>query len=170
MIALSYIFGAFGIASTVVIYQQKQRTGLILSKLVSDAIWFFHYFFIAAYAGAAIAAIGFLRELIFMNKEKKWAKSKAWLVLFIALSVLAGIFTWKGAISVLPCIASVIAVIGFWIGNPWLSRILSFPISALMLTYDIAYTAIMAIINEIFTVISSVVGIIRYDVKKEKSI
>ncbi len=166
MLTASYICGFLGITSTAIIYQQKNRTGLLFSKLLSDIIWFLHYAFIAAYAGAAIAVIGFVREIVFMNRNKKWARSWLWLVLFLALSALAGIFTWKNIFSIFPCIASMLAVVSFWIGSPKLSRILSFPISVLMLVYDISYLAFMAIINELLTVISSVVGIVRHDIEK----
>ena len=170
MLIASYICGFLGVVSTVVIYQQKKRTGLLISKLLSDVIWFFHYAFIAAYAGAAIAVIGFVREIIFMNRNKKWARSWLWLVLFLALSALSGFFTWKNIFSILPCIASMLAVVSFWIGSPKLSRIFSFPISALMLAYDISYLAFMAIINEILTIASSIVGIVRHDIRKSKKI
>ena len=163
----SIVFGILGICSTVLIYQQKTRKGLVLSKLLSDVIWFLYYFSLMAYSGAAIALIGMLRELVFVNKEKKWAKHPLWLVLFLTLSFGCAYFTWKNAFSLLPCIASAVSVISFWIGNPKLSRIMSYPISACMLTYDIACVAVLGIINELFTVISSIVGAIRLDRKKE---
>lgn len=164
---LSNIFGILGIGSTVLIYQQKTRKGLILSKLLSDVIWFLYYFSLSAYSGAAIAIIGMIRELVFINREKKWAKHPAWLVFFLILSFGCAIFTWKNAFSILPCIASAISVISFWIGKPGLSRILSYPISACMLTYDIVCVAILGIVNELFTVTSSVIGTIRLDRKRE---
>lgn len=64
-------------------------------------------------------------------------------------------------------ICSAVSVISFWIGNPRLSRILSYPISACMLTYDVACGAVFGIVNELFTVISSIIGAIRLDRKKE---
>ncbi len=67
----SNIFGILGVGSTVLIYQQKTRNGLILSKLLSDVIWFLYYFSLSAYSGAAIAVIGMVRELVFVNR-KKW--------------------------------------------------------------------------------------------------
>ena len=161
------IFGTLGIASTILIYQQKTRKGLILSKLLSDVIWFLYYFSLSAYSGAAIAVIGMIRELVFINREKKWAKHPIWLIFFLALSFGCAIFTWKNIFSILPCIASAVSVISFWIGNPKLSRFLSYPISACMLTYDIASVAILGIVNELFTVISSIVGFFRHDRKKE---
>lgn len=164
---LSNIFGMLGIGSTVLIYQQKTRKGLVLSKLLSDVIWFLYYFSLSAYSGAAIAVIGMIRELVFVNKEKKWAKHPLWLVFFLALSFGCAVFTWKNAFSLLPCIASAVSVISFWIGKPKLSRILSYPISACMLTYDVACAAVLGIVNEVFTVISSIIGAIRLDRKKE---
>ena len=163
---LSTIFGVLGMATTVLIYQQKTRKGLILSKLLSDVIWFFYYICLSAYSGAAIAVIGMIRELVFINREKKWAKHPIWLVFFLMLSFVSAIITWKNIYSVLPCIASAISVISFWIGNPRLSRKLSYPISACMLTYNITSVAVIGVINEIFTVISSIIGTIRLDRKK----
>ena len=164
---LSTIFGIMGIGSTVVIYQQKTRKGLMLSKLVSDVIWFLYYFSMTAYSGAAVAVIGLMRELVFINKEKKWAKHPLWLVFFLVLSVICGYITWKNVFSLLPCIASVVSVISFWVGNPRLSRILTYPISACMLTYDIACSAILGIVNELLTVTSSIIGAIRLDRAKK---
>ena len=163
---LSTIFGVLGMATTVLIYQQKTRKGLILSKLLSDVIWFLYYICLSAYSGAAIAVIGMIRELVFINREKKWAKHPIWLVFFLVLSFVSAIITWKNIYSILPCIASAISVVSFWIGNPKLSRKLSYPISACMLTYNITSVAIIGVINEIFTVISSIIGTIRLDRKK----
>lgn len=163
------IFGTLGIASTILIYQQKTRKGLILSKLLSDVIWFLYYFSLSAYSGAAIAVIGMIRELVFINREKKWAKHPIWLIFFLALSFGCAIFTWKNIFSLLPCIASAVSVISFWIGNPKLSRFLSYPISACMFTYDLTCSpiAIFGMINELFAVTSSIVGFFRHDKKKE---
>lgn len=163
------IFGILGVVSTVLIYQQKTRKGLILSKLLSDVIWFLYYFVISAYSGAAIAVIGMVREIIFVNREKKWAKHPAWLVFFLLLSFGCAYFTWQDVFSILPCIASAVSVISFWIGNPKLSRFLSYPISACMFTYDLTRSpmALFGMINELFAVTSSVVGFFRHDRKKE---
>ena len=167
MITLSNIAGFLGIVSTVVIYQQKTRVGLLVSKLVSDVIWFAQYALCGAWTGAAISIIAIIRELIFINRQKKWAQSPLWLVFFLILSGVSGVITWKNVYSIFPCIASALAVIGFWIGKPKLSRFLSYPISACMLTYAISNVILMSIVNEILSIGSSVVGNIRHDFKKK---
>jgi len=168
VLVLSNIIGFLGIISTVIIYQQKSRAGLLVCKLVSDIIWFLQYAILGAWSGAAISIIAIIRELVFINRNKKWANSPVWLVVFLVLSAVCGIITWKNIYSVFPCIASALAVIGFWIGNPRLSRFLSYPISFCMLTYDISNLAFMATANELLTIGSSVIGNIRYDFRKTK--
>ena len=68
-----------------------QDVNYIISKLLSDVIWFLYYFSLSAYSGAAIAVIGMIRELVFINREKKWAKHPIWLIFFLALSFVLSI-------------------------------------------------------------------------------
>lgn len=166
MTVLANIFGFLGIGSTVFIYLQKKRKSLLVSKLLSDVIWFLHYLFLGAYSGAAIAAIGACRECVFVNRDKRWCKSVVWLPIFIVVSLVCTALTWKNAFSLFACAASCTSVISFYIGSPKISRVLSFPISACMLTYDIANGSIAGIVNEIFAVTSSVIGVLVYDRKK----
>ncbi len=169
LFTLANFVGLAGIICSIIIYQQKSRIGLLVAKLISDVVWFAYYMLIFAYSGAAIAVIGMARELIFINREKKWAKSPLWLALFLALSVASGIVTWKNVYSIFPCVASALAVIGFWIGKPKLSRFLSYPISVSMLIYAISNVAWLAIANEVMSICSSLVGNIRHDFIKKPS-
>lgn len=155
---ISYITGALGIAANVLIYQQKSGKKLLMFKLISDILWVAHYFSLQANAAAAIAAINIFREIVFYNKDKKWAKGKSWIVFFVACSIASAIFTWKSAFSILPATASILAIISFRKGDPHLSRNLAFPISACMLTYDIFCGSVMGIVNETFTLVSAAVG------------
>ena len=155
------IFGALGVAANVIIYQQRSGKRLLLFKLVSDILWMVHYLFLGAFSGAAIASIGIIRETVFLNQGRKWAQSKFWLILFLVLSVISTIWTWKSGFSILPGLASALAVFSFWRSNPSLTRILAFPISASMLTYDIFCGSYFGIANEIFTLVSAFVGVLR---------
>ena len=169
MIIASNIFGFLGVLCTIVIYQQKSRKGLLLSKLSSDVIWFLHYLFLGAFSGAATAAIGMARELIFINRDKKWCKSILWLPFFIMVSIICTILTWKDLFCICTCIASILSVISFYFAIPKLSRTLAYPISASMLTYDIANLSIAGIVNEILSLTSSFIGYLRHDRKKSKT-
>lgn len=155
------IFGALGVAANVIIYQQESGKKLLFCKLISDILWMAHYMCLSAFSGAAIAAIGIIREGVFLNQSKKWAQSKGWLLLFLALSIISAAFTWKSVFSILPAFGSVLSVFSFWKNKPALTRSLAFPISASMLTYDIFCGSYLGIANEIFTLGSAVVGVLR---------
>lgn len=159
---LPTFIGALGMGANIAIYQQKNRIRILIFKLISDMLWALHYFLLGAYSGFAIAVIGMVRECIFIIEEKRGIKSKPWLFLFLAISILSAVLTWKNAFSLLPACASILSIIGFWQSKPRLTRMISFPVSACMLTYDIVSGSIVGVCNEAFTLISAAVGVIRY--------
>lgn len=156
------VFGFLGIGANIVIYQQNNGKRLIIFKLISDIIWAVHFLLLNADSAAAAAVLGIFREIVFFNQDKKWAKSKNWLIFFLGCSIAAAILTWKNVFSLYPAVASALSVISFWKKNPILSRGLAFPISGCMLTYDITCESYSGIVNELLTLASASIGIIRY--------
>ena len=158
----SYVFGILGIVANVLVYQQKKGKKLLFYKLISDFLWAAHYSCLFAWSAAAVAVFGIFREFVFSNQDKKWAQSKLWLMFFLMCSGAVAVLTWKGVFSILPAMASALSVISFWRSDPKLSRRMAFPISGCMLTYDLTCSSYTGIANEILTLVSSVIGIIRY--------
>lgn len=158
---IGIVFGIIGILFNFAIYQQKTRKNLLLTKLIANCFWTLHYAFLSAWSGAAICCIGVLRESIFLNNHRKWAKSKLWLLLFVLLSIVSALLTWKNPYSILPSVASVLSVYSFWKGNPTVTKLLSLPISTCFLTYNIVFGSFIGIANEIFVLTSTVIALIK---------
>lgn len=127
-------FSELGIQN-VLIYQQKNRASILRMKLASDVLWAVHYLMISAYTAVAVACLGILREIVFMKRKRLSS-----LIAFLILGLVSAVVTWKGWLSLLPTMASMLSVVSFFLGVPFVSRIASFPISAL-------------ICNEILTII-----------------
>ena len=157
---IASLVGALGIGANVLIYQQKTGKNLLIYKLISDILWATHYLILGGFSAFAIACIGIVRESIFLNQKHKWAQSKLWLWVFVVLSLGSAMLTWKTVMNLLPTVASLLSVFGFWRNNPTLSKILAFPISFCMLSYDIYILSYMGIANEAFTLISAIISII----------
>lgn len=157
---IASLVGALGIGANVLIYQQKTGKNLLIYKLISDILWATHYLILGGFSAFAIACIGIVRESIFLNQKHKWAQSRIWLLVFVLLSLVSAALTWKTLMNVLPAIASVLSVFGFWRNNPTLSKILAFPISLCMLTYDLYIMSYMGIANETFTLLSATISVI----------
>ena len=157
---IASLVGALGIGANVLIYQQKTGKNLLIYKLISDILWATHYLILGGFSAFAIACIGIVRESIFLNQKHKWAQSRIWLLVFVLLSLVSAALTWKTLMNLLPAIASVLSVFGFWRNNPTLSKILAFPISLCMLTYDLYIMSYMGIANEAFTLLSATISVI----------
>ncbi len=164
---IAHIIGALGILANILIYQAKNGKNLLTFKLISDVLWSLHYFLLGANTAAIIAAINIFRELVFYSQRNKQNKNKLWLTFFIIVSVVSTVLTGNGLFSYLVTVASVLSVISFWINSPKLSRYLAIPISASMLTYDIFCKSYMGIFNEVFTLISAIVGLLRPSLRKQ---
>ena len=173
MFVLSMIFGGLGVLANVMIYQQRTGKRLLVYKLISDGLWALHYLTLGAFSAVTIAFIGIVRESVFLNRGKRWADTKLWLLLFALLSVLSAALTWSSYLSILPASASLLSVFGFWQAKPKLSKLLAYPICACMLTYDVCVSSYMGIVNEAFTLVSTTVAVVSAwiyaDGKKKKS-
>ena len=81
--------------------------------------------------------------------------------------IVVGIFTYQNWISLLMIAAVALNTVSFSFTKPKLVRTTILISSPLLLVYNILTGSIGGGINELFTGISSVVGIIRYDIKKK---
>lgn len=164
---ISEILGFIGVGLNAIVYQQKKRDRLLIFKWISDWVWMFSYGLGGNYSGAAVAAIGIARESTFLVTDRKGIDRRPFLLVFLGCACFSVWLTWGGWFSVLPATASFLSVISFWQQKPRVSRLLALPISACMVTYSIKVGLWAGIANEIFTVTSTVVGIIRHDIKRK---
>ena len=155
-----WLCGGAGILLNGLIYQQKSRMTLLRCKWLANCFWAVHYALLGAWSGAAVCAIGILRETVFLCSGKK-AAPKGWLVFFLLLAIGSAIYTWKDFSSILPALASAVSVFSFWKGDPRLTKYLSFPISGCFLTYNIACHSWLGIVNEGIVLLSTIIGVWR---------
>ena len=166
-IIIGQLIGFVATVLCFLIYQQKDRKRILFVKLLADLTWMLHYFLLSAYSGVAICIISTIRAIVFLNPEKKWADKRFWVPLFLLMAGVMGYLTWNGIFSLFPILASVISIISFAQNKPKITRLLAFPVSASLLTYDFYIHSIPGIVNESAVIISSFIGLLRYD-KKSK--
>lgn len=166
---IAQIIGFGGTAVTFLAYQQKKRKGILLLTVLSCTLFMIHYILLGAYTGAVMNLIGALRSVVFVNNDKKWAKSKVWLVVFIVVNVVCCIVTWDKWYSVLPLAGMILSTVSLWMKNETKIRIITFPSSPCWLVYNALCHSIAGVITECFIMSSIIIAIIRYDIlKKDK--
>ena len=139
---------------------------LIFGKLVTDLLWITHFLLLGGYTMACISSIAVFRGIVFINRDKRFFKSKLWLYFFIALSLLTPALTWEGIHSIFPAISSTAATIGFWSESVKKTKTISLFVSVNQIIYCVARNSYAAITNEIVTITSILISLLRTRVKK----
>ena len=169
MQTVSIIFGIGAMLALFSIYQQKNRKRIILSKLSADVCWVIHYLCIGGTAGAIPNFVGIFRELVFVNrKNRKWADHVLWPVLFILINFGLAIRSFHSAFNILPIAASALVTVLLWIDNPLLTKLLSLPVCVSFMVYDVYVGSYIGIVNEAVSILSILIFLIKYFLKRRK--
>ena len=156
---IAQIIGVIAVTISCVVFLGRKRRTILLCKFTTDVLWFWHYFLIGAYSGAALNILALFRESIFMNKEKKWASSKFWLFLILSLTILSCLLTWEGPASLLPMIGSSCAVVSFWLTKPINIRLTAIPSQVLWLIYGTIHFSLPSFICNTMGLITIGIGL-----------
>ena len=164
--------GFGGAALNFLSFQQNKRSRIIGFQIVAALLFITHYIFLGftsgedAFTGAALNFIGLTRSIVFINNDKKWAKSPAWLVIFIIVSV-AGVLTWEAWYSFLPSTAMILTTVSYWMKDETKIRLITFPSSPCWLIFNIITGSVAGIVTECIVMSSLIIAIVRYDILKK---
>ena len=157
------IVGAFGILFSLLSFQFAKRKYILLSQMTASLLFSLQLFMVGAITGGCLDMISFVRSLIFLNNQKKWASSRLWLVGFILVMIVTGILTWENAWSILPIIGSILSTVALWMKEGKHIRMLSLLVGPCWLVYNIINGAYTGAFNELLAMTSIVIGLIRHD-------
>ncbi|MDD3036253.1 MAG: YgjV family protein [Candidatus Saccharimonadaceae bacterium] len=160
--------GFLGMTMMFIMFQQNDRKRILLCQILGTCFFCIHFYLLQKYTGSALNLIAAVRAVIYYNRDKKFFGSVIWLWIFVAISIVSGILTWEGMISVLPTIAMIIGSVSVWVEKPRTIRILSIIPSPMWLSYNIVGHSLPGIITEIFVMTSIAISIIRYDILKKE--
>ena len=170
MTVVSQFFGLGAMICLFLIYQQKTIRRIIFLKLCTDVCWVIHYFLLGGTAGMIPNFVGIFRELIFIQrKDRKWAGSIVWPILFILINWSLGFRTFTSLFNILPIAASTAVTISLWIDNPKLMKIISVPVSLSFLIYDIFVGSYIGVVNESIAICSIIISLTRNHMTNKKS-
>ena len=162
IVLFGQIFGVFLAALSFFVYLQKSREKILATKLTLDILNVFQQAMVGAYTGSVINGIAVLREFVFYHKEnKKWARSKVWLIVFLLLMGAASIFSWQGYVSLLPAIGSSLVVVGFYCSNPKLVRILGISGQSFWVLYSCIIFNLGGILGSSLCILGGIIGLIK---------
>ena len=172
---IAQIFGIVAMIFNILSYQGKSQRTVIALQLLGASLFTVNYLLLGATVGGILNIIAAIRAVVFIFKDKLGADRLIWFIFFIAsyVSVYVLNFTLFGKeptafnliIEVLPVIGMLALNIGYRLKNSANIRKLGLISSPAWLIYNIVAGSWGAIICEVFTLVSILVGMLRHDKK-----
>ena len=156
---------ALGIVAVIlgfITYQMRSQKALLVVNMITCAVFCAHYLLIGAISGFALNAVGFVRNIVYTNRDKKLFASPVWPYVFGAVMLLAGILTWQDWRSVLMVCALVINSLALSLKNPQHIRFSLLITCPLVLIYDLLLHSYGGMVYEGMSIVSSLIGIYRF--------
>lgn len=167
---LSQIFVILAIIILAITYFLKDKTKILILCLIYCIFYGVHYLLLGAITGAMMNLVSLIRNYWFFRNSKNNKKnSKLVLIILLLISIIFGIITYKDMFSIISIIASLISTYSIWQDDVKLYKILAIPVSICFTVYAIHINSLVAIITELFLLITEVIAIIKLYFNKLKN-
>ncbi len=171
------VVGLFAMAFNIFSYQQKTQKRAIGFQLGGSILFAVNYWMLGAIVGGILNAVGTVRAIVFLNREKLRATHPAWLAGFTAVYLLSYVLTFtvfgKEAtlfnliVEFLPVIGMTATTISFRLSDARAIRRFGLVSSPSWLVYNIVSFSVGAIICEVLSLCSIFIGMFRLDRQKK---
>ena len=159
-------FVAMGL--TILSFQFRKHSRIMAFMTASSVFWVLHYLMLGLYPAVAINTMNLLRNYIYGLREKKKIDSRLIPAFFVVVAAVSVFATWENAWSALPLTASVMATIANWQTQTKRLKLLSYPRYGLWLAYDAANGAWAGAANDLFTILSISVSLIKERLREKR--
>ena len=160
--------GAVAVILGFITYQMRSPKALLIVNLITCGVFCAHYLLIGAISGFVLNAIGIFRNVVYTNRDKKIFSSPAWPYIFAVIMLIAGLVTWQDWRTILMICALVINSVCLSLKNAQHIRYSLLITCPLVMLYDILVHSYGGIVFEGMSIISAVIGILRFRRQKEK--
>lgn len=164
---IAQILGIIGAGLAMVAAQMKSKKKYLLFYALSYAFFIVNMILLKAYAGAVNCFILMLLTIISTRYEKKKFPNLL-LAIFIVVILIGNIITYNNIFSLLPAVASYIYLIILLSKNMKNIRLSTVILRLLWAFYDFIVKAYTTFALDIFSFISSLIAIYRFDIKRKK--
>ena len=167
---LVYAIGIIAMAFSVFAFQFKKRLTIILSTLIGQVSWVLHFLLQGDLASAIVCGISAIMLAVFTKKDQwKWATSKITVAIFIVVTLVFSLLSFKVYSDVFPLLAGIFVVIANSRSSEKRLRqfslvwCLSWLFNSTFKMYPVAFA------NDLLCTISTIVALVRYRDKGNKT-
>lgn len=156
------IVGITAAIITALSYQVNTKRNLLLIASAGTACTCLGYLLLGALPGFALNIVCLIRNALFYRlKEGTKANKIATAILIVAMCAV-GALSWQGPISLLIIIALALNTFFLSLGKPQTLRWSLLLTCSMIVIYNIAVFSIGGLLNESISIVSSIIGIVRF--------
>lgn len=165
---ITQAIGILGITASVIAFQCKKHKTIMIFRTANELLFAVQYAFLGAYTGVAMNVFGSVRNIVFTEMVKRDKNTLPMRFVFSAVFLGFIIYTWAGFRSVLSGFAKILSTFAYGSKNLILMRALILTTSSCWFAYNLIVKSYAGCVCEAFTIISLIIGIIRYKPDKNK--
>lgn len=160
---VGHVFGAVAIGLFFLSYQVFDKKKLLIVQTIATAMMCLQYILIGAYSGFGLNIVCIIRNILFYHRDKK-PLSGIWLPVTLALIMaVISLFSWDGYHSLLIIAGLMINTVCMGIFDSQRLRKSILLTCPMILVYNVFVASYSGMVSETMSIISAVIGIIRYD-------
>lgn len=143
-------------------YQRSKKRKLLIIQTIATALSCVQYLLIGAFSGFALNIVCIIRNFVYYFRDKKQRMDWTSPIILSLLMALASIISWEGIHSLLITLGLVLNTMCMGMFGARNLRKTILASSSLILVYNIFAHSYSGIVSESISLISVVIGIIRY--------
>ena len=159
--AIGQILGIIAVILGFVSFQMKTPKGIISFQIITAFVFSLHYILIGAPTAMALNLLAALNCVLYYFREKRGSKSIVEPLIYITLIIVASIFTWEGAHTLLLTLGLIAAAISLSLSDPQKTRGVMLIKSPLCFAYNVIVFSVGGMIYECAVMLSSIIGLVR---------
>lgn len=158
--------GFIGVICSIISFQCKKHKQIILFRTLNELFFGVQYTLLGAYTGAAMNAVGCVRNICFSKQVEKGKSTTVTRIIFSVLFIAFSIATRNGTKSILIGLAKVASTFAYGCKNTLLMRVIILATSTAWLIYNVMIFSIAGVFCEAFTICSIIIALARIRLNK----
>lgn len=167
---MGQILGGIALVCWVLSIQMKKKDKILKMQILANLFYAGQYFLLGAFSAVSMNLVSTIRSVLYAENETKGKENSNFsFIIFINVILLLGILTYDSLLSLLPIFITLLYTYATWQKNTKVIRITFLLAAFIWIFYNSMVGAYAPLIGNVIEIISGIVSIIRFDLKKESN-
>ncbi|MBQ7137277.1 MAG: YgjV family protein [Bacilli bacterium] len=170
MNVVAQLFGFIALTFLMFSIQSNKKLTVLFLQVIANAFFGLQYIILKTFSAVLMNFVAIFRSIIYYMYEKKNKRApKTVILLLFLLIIVFSVTSFNGLISLLPIAATMLYTYGTWQADMKTYRIVVIAGAIFWLIFNINVGAYVSVISSILELISGIIAVCRYDLKKNIS-